>query len=385
MTPRSVTLLTNFVPPYLVSLFAALQDRVARLSIVVSTPMEANRPWEFETRGLPVEVQRTVTLPRTWRHPSGFVERLYLHLPIDTLPILLRQSPDVIVTTELGMRTLQSLVFRWLRPRTRIVLWVSISETTERGRGRLRSALRRMMLRRVHAVVVSGESGARYLQRLGVPDAAIFRMPLYASRDDATRAPIQRREREQRRLLYVGQLVPRKGLVGFFAALADWAVQHPDRSAEFWLVGDGPLRAELEGMPMPTNVQLRFFGNVPYDGLEEFYASTGILVLPTLADDWGVVVNEALAKGLPVLGSVLSQAVDDVVREGDTGWRFCPETGQSMREALGRALDTSPESLERMRDACLKRTREFAPEIVVERMLDAIAHATRDLEGESRP
>jgi glycosyltransferase involved in cell wall biosynthesis len=378
MATQSVTLLTNFVPPYLVSLFTALRDRVGRLSLVVSTQMEANRPWSFQGESLPVQVQRTLTLPRTWRHPSGFSETTYLHLPVDTLPILWRERPDVIVSTELGLRTLQALVYRMLRPRTRIVLWVSISEDSERGRGRVREVLRRWILDRIDAVVVSGESGARYIAALGFPDEAIFRMPLYAARTDAPRPPPRNRtQREQRRLLYVGQLVSRKGIDGFLDVLARWAGERPQQEVEFWIVGDGPARTALEARRLPSNVRLRFCGNVAYDDLNDYYARTGLLVFPTLADDWGVVVNEALAMGMPVLGSVRSQAVADVVREGHTGWRFRPESPEEMLAALDRAFSTPTVALERMRGECLEQARRFAPEIVVEQMLAAIAFATR--------
>ena len=51
----------------------------------------------------------------------------------------------------------------------------------------------------------------------------------------------------------------------------------------------------------------------------------GVLVFPTLADEWGLVVNEALAAGVPVLGSLYSQAVEELVRDGENGWTFRPD------------------------------------------------------------
>lgn len=304
----AVTLLTNFVPPYLVSFYGALQKRVSRFRILVSTPMEENRSWPFQGDDLPVSVQRAITLRRIWRHPHGFAERVSLHLPIDTLGQLARNRPDVIVTTEFGLRTLQAIVYAAWHPRTRVVLWALVTETLELGRGRVRETLRRWMLRRADAVVVSGESGARYVAGFGFPAAAIFRMPPYSPRSDAPSGALRPRTgRESRRLLYVGQLDERKGLVPWIAQLARWAEQHPERAIELWLVGNGPARAEIEACRIPENVTLRCFGSVPYEQLADYYAQAGILVFPTLADEWGVVVNEAFAAGLPVLGSVYSQ------------------------------------------------------------------------------
>jgi glycosyltransferase involved in cell wall biosynthesis len=371
----SVTLLTNFVPPYLVSLFAALQARVGRLSLVVSTPMEGNRPWAFQGEGLPVRVQRTLTLRRRWRHPGGFSEALYLHVPLDTLPILWRERPDVIVTTEFGARTLQAVLYRALQPRTRIVLWAPVSEASERGRGGVRRGLRRWLLRRVDAVIVSGQSGARYVAGLGFPEAAIFCMPPYAATLPAREPSAQLQERASRRLLYVGQLVARKGLGPFLDDLARHATASPAEDLELWIVGDGPERAALEARPMPENVALRFCGNVAYDELPATYRRAGILVFPTLADEWGVVVNEAMAAGVPVLGSLHSQAVEDLVQEGRTGWTFRPDREGEAQAALARALATPADELEEMRARCLAQARRFAPELAVLRMLEAIEFA----------
>ncbi len=376
MSAPAVTLLTNFVPPYLVAFYGALRRRVSRFRILVSTPMEENRSWPFQGDDLPVRVQRALTLRRTWRHPHGFTETVSLHLPIDTWWQLARSRPDVIVTTEFGLRTLQALVYAAVRRGTRVVLWALVTETLELGRGRFRETLRRFLLRRVDAVVVSGESGARYVAGLGFPDAAIFRVPPYAPLPDAaSEAPCPRTERESRRLLYVGRLADGKGLVPWIAQLAEWAAQHPERALEFWLVGDGPARAAIEACAVPRNVTLRCLGSVPYEKLPEIYSQAGILVFPTLADEWGVVVNEALAAGVPVLGSVYSQAVEDVVEEGRTGWTFRPDCEEEMASALDRALGTSLESLDAMRAHCRERAEGFTAESASRGMFDAIRYA----------
>src|SRR5436190_875726 len=80
----------------------------------------------------------------------------------------------------------------------------------------------------------------------------------------------------------------------------------------------------------------------------EFYSQAGILVFPTLADEWGLVVVEAMAAGLPVLGSLHSQAVEDLVTDGLDGWTFRPDDCASLRSALNRALGASAEEIDRL-------------------------------------
>jgi hypothetical protein len=372
--PGRVTLLTNFVPPYLVPLFASLAKRVSALRILVSTRMESNRPWAFEGDGLPVHVQRTLTVPRTWRHPAGFRETLSLHFPLDTFALLRRHRPDVIVTTEFGFRTLQSVLYRGFHPATAVVAWAPLSELTEQSRGKFRELLRRWLLRRVDAVVVTSESGARYIRTLGFPDAAIFRVPHTTDGGafgGSARAPGPIRF-DNRRLLYVGQLIERKAVSPFLSVLSHWAEANRAESLEFWIVGDGPQRGALESQRVPTNLRVRFWGNVAYSDLPSYYARAGILAFPTLADEWGLVVNEALAAGLPVLGSRNSQAVEEMIEDGRTGWTFRPDRPEEILAALNRAFTTPADEFDRMRVRCRERARDFTPEAAAGRMLAAI-------------
>src|SRR5512142_470380 len=95
--PR-VALLTNFVPPYRVPVFKALQDRLGSLSILISTPMEDDRPWPPDFSDLDVTVQKSLTLHHRPRHPHGFRDDLSMHIPYDSLMRLQRLQPGVIIT-----------------------------------------------------------------------------------------------------------------------------------------------------------------------------------------------------------------------------------------------------------------------------------------------
>jgi glycosyltransferase involved in cell wall biosynthesis len=147
---------------------------------------------------------------------------------------------------------------------------------------------------------------------------------------------------------------------------------HPEQQCDFWIAGDGPLRQELESMQISPQLQIRFLGSVQYEKLPELYGQGDIYVFPTLADEWGVVVNEALAAGLPVLGSVYSQAVEELVTDGVTGWTFRPDHPEEVYEALNRAMTTSEEHLNEMRWASRERIHPLTPEYGARCFLDAI-------------
>ena len=63
-------------------------------------------------------------------------------------------------------------------------------------------------------------------------------------------------------------------------------------------------------------------------------------------DEWGVVVNEAMSAGLPVMGSIYSQAAVELVSDGANGWLFDPRSEQNVYATLDRALSTPTEELQ---------------------------------------
>lgn len=173
-------------------------------------------------------------------------------------------------------------------------------------------------------------------------------------------------------MIFVGQLIERKGLESFLRALVEWASAHSDQPCEMWFVGDGPLRKCLEKFPRPSNVELRFFGNVSYDEIHSYYACAGIFVFPTLQDTWGLVVNEAMAAGLPVLGSRYSQAVENLVTEGSNGWLFHPDRPAELSEALHKAMTCQLPDLSEMSGNSRKTIANLTPLYSAKRFLQAI-------------
>jgi glycosyltransferase involved in cell wall biosynthesis len=114
---------------------------------------------------------------------------------------------------------------------------------------------------------------------------------------------------------------------------------------------------------------------VPYDQLPQFYGMAGILAFPTLADEWGMVVNEALASGLPVLGSLHSQAVSELVKDGENGWTFLADRPDESYKAIESALTISSERLMAMRWAARKSVEHITPEFAAELVVQVLRFA----------
>lgn len=330
--------------------------------------MEQNRKWNVDYEKLPVVKQRTLTLRQLWRHPAGFQEIGYLHLPLDTFFHLWKDRPDTVISGELGLRSFQVALY-CMFSKCKLVLWATVSEQTEKGRGRMREIVRRWLVDQADRVIVNGSSGARYIQKLGAAREKIVIIPYVSGREMASECETRSNPHRPRTLIYLGQLTERKGILLLLQALIRWKQKHPDQDIKFKVIGEGPLRPEIEQLASSCPFEIDTLGFIEYESIPALLQQGDILVLPSLADEWGLVVNEAMAMCLPVLGSEYSQAVDELVVESKNGWRFVPDSEASLESAISRALETPLEQLQRMGENARKSVRHLTADFAAERMI----------------
>lgn len=374
-----VAFFINFMPPYFVSTWEALAKNIKSLRIYVSQPMESNRPWAVYWGTLDVHIQKSIRYMNTHRH-TQFVDKVHVDIPYDTLFSLRKYRPHVIISQDYGMRSIMALVWRSWHREVKIINYFRVTQQTEKGRGVARNLIRRWLTPRANAILVNGCSGERYVTERGAKSENVFHVTSVVDVSRFLQLSIDRPdELAERRLLYIGQLVARKGLEQFLDALTRWAQKNPNTCVEVSIVGDGPLAHKLSNLcDVASNIKLQFFGNVAYGEIYNYFSQNGILVFPTLGDEWGVVVNEALASGLPVLGSLYAQSVESLVTDDETGWTFMPDDESAIYQAIDKALNTPVEKLREMRSNCRKLGSSLTPDYSANQILRAIEYVTQD-------
>ena len=160
-----------------------------------------------------------------------------------------------------------------------------------------------------------------------------------------------------RRMTVVSDLTPESGVYDLLAALATWSAAHPDEVVELNWVGEGDLSAMLAAQPHSENLLQVFHGSLDARNVAALFERGGLVAVTSVIEDVRGHVAEALAAGLPVMGSRRCSEVRRHVTDGLTGWLFDPLTPGDMLEAVTRAFDTSPDRLADMkisaRDAVL--------------------------------
>ena len=233
-----------------------------------------------------------------------------------------RAEPDVILCGGYNYpASWQAL--RWAkRNHVPFLLWCESTAGDRRNLYWVVEGLKQTFLNDCTGFVVPGNSALEYVHRM-TGSENIFLAPnavdihLFSAQSAAARMnPRLRGELglPDRFLLYVGRLVRAKGVLDLLEA---YASLEPQVRSELGLVfaGDGPLRAELQAAAQSIFPGcVHFAGFVDRDDLASYYSLAECLVLPTHSDTWGMVVNEAMACGLPVICTRIAGCAADLVR-----------------------------------------------------------------------
>jgi glycosyltransferase involved in cell wall biosynthesis len=255
-------------------------------------------------------------------------------------------KPDVVVGDGFFQWTFAALLY-CLRHGTPLVVCYERWAYTERRAQWYRNLYRKIALRFTAAVCCNGSLCSDYTRSLGFPPARITMGHMAAdteklaeqvqlvSEQTTTRPSWSARELQ---FLYVGRLVRMKGLDYLLDAWALFEKQHPP-GGTLVIVGSGPEEGNLKKQANRLGLRrVRFVGLVDYDRIVPYYAAADIFVIPTLEDNWSLVVPEAMSCGLPVLCSKYNGCWPELVQEGRNGWVFDPLDPNSCLGVLNLAL-----------------------------------------------
>lgn|SRR3990167_1047718 len=133
--------------------------------------------------------------------------------------------------------------------------------------------------------------------------------------------------------LFVGRLLEYKGVRELIAAIE--LLQ--DTRVKLWVVGSGELTDEIKLAALKSN-QITYFGRVSGDLLWPIYHAADVFVISSHAEPWGLVVNEAMAAGLPIIATENVGCVDDLVLDKHRGIIVRPKNIAALSQAMNDML-----------------------------------------------
>ena len=309
-----VALLINMISPARISLYSCLADAFELLILHGGT--ERNRDsWRGFENALPAA---TVTRAWGWQIPfarrqkgQAFDEQ-YLHVNPGHLWQLFKFHPDVVVTSEMGVRTLFALIYGTLFRKPVWVWWGGTVYTESKKAGFLKRFLRSILARWAQHWISYGKSSTEYLLTLGISRGQILEIQNTADERYFRTAAQPHFELQPRPvLLYVGQFIGRKGVDLFLRAAA--ALQDEGLKFSLLLVGNGRDKPAAERLANNLGLAAtQFHPSQPPQLMLGVYRSADVLVFPTLEDPWGLVANEAILAGVPVLCSKYAGCAEEL-------------------------------------------------------------------------
>lgn len=375
-----VVLLTEIIAPYRIPVFNEVHKRADfTFKVFFLRHTQGERHWPVYKNEIqfPYEVL-----------PGMMIERKNLrvtHFNFGVLERLARGNFDVIITGGWHQPSyVLSLLYSKLR-RKKFLLWCESTASESRKKRRLGDLIRRFFVRSASGAIVPGKASRSYLLSLGAKSERIWTAPnavdsaFFSEKSTPVRREKARIKKErglpENLLLYAGRLVKEKGVHDLLAAYEHLAKSK--KEVGLFLCGDGDLRAELEARCAEKRItNVYFTGFLNREKLAYYYGLADIFVLPSHTEPWGLVVNEAMSCGLPVVCSSHAGAAYDLVESGRNGFVFDPGDVGKLAEHLT-GLVENPEK----RDAFGQASRTIIEDYSPSRCAEGFLRAVRETKG----
>jgi glycosyltransferase involved in cell wall biosynthesis len=324
--PVKVAVLTNWIPSYRRPIFEILlKDSSLELKLFVSSPLDRSDVQAVNI--LPIHYSKGINLPyKTYHNDTGAHQFQNLYIPVGLPLDLLFFRPNLIISGEFGLRSLVAMMVARLRG-IPFVLWSEEIAESAKGISKKQRILRNILIPRATACLAWGIPAFNYLKSFHVPDSKIFYCAqavdnqFWMDKVSGYNKPDLKVKHGflGKVFISVGRLVERKGLdilLNAWGALPDMV----KTKNTLVIVGAGEEEQKLRQLASDNGINnVYFVGYKTAEELPEYYAASDVLVFPSLGDVWGLVVNEAMACGLPVLASKYAGASQELI--GSAGYR----------------------------------------------------------------
>ena len=290
---------------------------------------------------------------------------------------LLKFRPQIIFTSGFSIWTILALVLKPLTGWRVVILYDGSSPSIDFRNSWARLLVRRSLARVADGFCANSDAAKDYLiEVLNAPPAKVFEniylvpditVLVQANQTTATLASVPTLTNDPKivTFLFVGELIPRKGLRQLLKACS-LLNQLRNHNYRLLAIGDGEERTELAQLAQAENLNefVTWLGWVPYEQLGAYFQLADALIFPTLEDVWGMVVLEAMAFGQPVLCSKWAGAAELIV-PGKNGELFDPHQPEELAALMDRSIQ-QPTLLKTMGANARQMTAHHTPTAAVD-------------------
>ncbi|MBE6294405.1 MAG: glycosyltransferase family 4 protein [Bacteroidales bacterium] len=285
-------------------------------------------------------------------------------------------NPDIIITEGFGGWAPIGIRYAVLHNK-KLIIFYERTEYVERNSPYWRTLYRRIIGKFASAFIINGSLTRKYLEKLGFGKYPMVEGCMVADSDGLSSAVNLMKQEEKDLLrstlsihkkgltfLFVGQLVERKGIKQLTEAWKEHICKFPFDT--LLVIGDGILRNEIIESCKNTN-GVHILGPIGYDSIHKYYAIADVFIMPTLEDNWSLVVPEAMACGLPVATTYYNGCYVELIKDGINGFVFDAHKQNDIVNTLSKFHNCD---LEEMGKQSIEIAKDYTPEIAAQKIYE---------------
>ena len=300
----------------------------------------------------------------------------FFSLSQQLLNTLRKIEPDVVVIAGYG-KWIFRLALIWCITRKIPTILLSDSKEDDEPRIWWKEAIKSFLVNKYSSALVGGHPHQRYLLKLGFPEDAIFigydvvdNSVFHPEKIKKLPSPIHKPY-----FLSINRFVTKKNLLLLITAYTNYYQKVGEKAWDLVLCGDGELRPQIEGLIKQYQLEnhVHLPGFLQQDEMLPYFAHAQAFIHASTTEQWGLVVNEAMAAGLPVIVSNCCGCFEDLVIEGVNGFGFNPENREKLTNLMMR-MSSGEVNLEAMGKASLEQIKKYSPKFHANQLIKAVKY-----------
>lgn len=331
MSKKKVVMVTSIASPYRIPVWSHFAKSVDSLEVLLLAENDSNRIWSLPN------LSELGFKFKILRGKNYFIKSMdwgiYIN-PTLFFDLVKRKPTHVLVTGYENLSYFTAILYAKLF-RKKLTIWYGSHAMSSRSTSGIIPRIRQFLLTRADSYLTYGELTAQYLEEMGVSKnrISIGRNTINVKKLNGIvngLGPKKRKAQEPMTFLYVGQFLPRKGVIETLRAFSEIDKD----KAKMIIVGYGEQEQEIRDL-----IEERGLVNIEMVGatrsMEEtaqYFAKSDVLLMPSFIEVWGLVVNEALASGLYVMSSKYAGSSYDLLKKApfDCGILIDPKDHNGM-------------------------------------------------------
>lgn len=303
-----LVIVTNIPVPYRLPIYEHLNNKYKNNFLVIyCSQRESNRKWNLDD----FKFNHLFLKENVKAKKDGFN---FVHNNPDVFIELKKYNPDAIITTGFNPTHLYSWIYAKLFRKKHICMtdgWIY----SEKNLSMVHKIIRKIIFKSSSAFIGASKNSLDLYRSYNIVEEKLFQSHLCVD-NKKFKNQFRFNDREYD-LMFSGQFIDRK-LPLFFADVA-YKVSKSIKNLKILILGDGPLKKEFFTKLDSLGLHYHYAGFVTQTELPQLYANAKLFLFPTKVDAWGVVVNEAMASGTPVVTTPFAGVINDLLIDKENG------------------------------------------------------------------